>query len=72
MQRENPTDFYPSPVVSQNARPGAIVRLITFIVVLAIASVLFGLFRDRLGEPFLLGLLGVLAMIGVGYPVRDG
>ena len=67
MQRENPTDFYPSPVVSQNARPGAIVRLITFIVVLAIASVLFGLFRDRLGEPFLLGLLGVLAMIGVGY-----
>src|SRR5690606_283502 len=25
------------------------------------------IFRDRLGDPFLLGLLGVLAMIGVGF-----
>jgi two-component system cell cycle sensor histidine kinase/response regulator CckA len=41
--------------------------LILFIIVLAVAAALFGLFRNRLGEPFLLGLLGVLAMIGVGY-----
>ena len=25
------------------------------------------MFRERLGDPFLLGMLGVLAMIGVGY-----
>lgn len=67
MPRELPSDFYPSPVVSQNNRAGAVTRLIIFIIVLAVSAVLFGLFRNRLGEPFLLSLLGILAMIGVGY-----
>ena len=31
------------------------------------AAVLFAIFRERLGDPFLLGMLGVLAMIGVGF-----
>src|SRR5690606_27350416 len=51
----------------QSTRPGAIVRLLTFVVVLILAAVVFVLFRDRLGDPFLLGLLGILAMIGVGF-----
>lgn len=67
MPRDVSGDFYPSPVVTQDSRPGAITRLIIFVVVLAVTAALFGLFRNRLGEPFLLGLLGVLAMIGVGY-----
>ncbi|TGS51614.1 PAS domain-containing protein, partial [Mesorhizobium sp. M1D.F.Ca.ET.183.01.1.1] len=37
------------------------------IVVLTGAAIVFGLFRERLGDPFLLGMLGVLAMIGVGF-----
>ena len=67
MAREPRGDFYPLPIVDQNTRPGAVTRLIVFVVVLTGAAVVFGIFRERLGEPFLLGMLGVLAMIGVGY-----
>ena len=67
MARETRGDFYPIPIVDQNTRPGAVVRLIVFIVVLTGAAIIFGIFRERLGDPFLLGMLGVLAMLGVGY-----
>ena len=67
MAKQTRGDFYPVPIVDQNTRPGAITRLIVFVVVLTGAAIVFGLFRERLGDPFLLGMLGVLAMIGVGY-----
>jgi len=67
MAKETRGDFYPVPIVDQSTRPGAITRLVIFIVVLTVAAIVFGIFRERLGDPFLLGLLGVLAMIGVGY-----
>ena len=56
-----------APIVDQSTRPGAITRLLIFIVVLIFAALVFTIFRDRLGDPFLLGLLGVLAMIGIGF-----
>ena len=67
MAKESGRDFYPAPIIDQNSRPGTIVRLIVFIVVLTGSAVVFSIFRERLGDPFLLGMLGVLAMIGVGY-----
>jgi len=67
MVKDNRGDFYPVPVVDQGTRPGAILRLTIFIVVLTGAAVVFGIFRERLGDPFLLGMLGVLAMTGVGF-----
>ncbi|MBZ9819858.1 cell cycle histidine kinase CckA [Mesorhizobium sp. CA4] len=67
MAKEARGDFYPVPIVDQNTRPGAVTRLIVFIIVLTGAAIVFGLFRERLGDPFLLGMLGVLAMIGVGF-----
>ncbi len=67
MAKETRGDFYPAPIVDQSTRPGAVARLIVFIVVLTGAAIVFGLFRERLGDPFLLGMLGVLAMIGVGF-----
>ena len=67
MAKDNRGDFYPVPVVDQGTRPGAITRLILFILVLTVTAVLFGIFRERLGDPFLLGMLGVLAMTGVGF-----
>jgi two-component system cell cycle sensor histidine kinase/response regulator CckA len=67
MARETRGDFYPAPIVDQNARPGAVVRLGVFIAVLTAAGIVFGIFRERFGDPFLLGMLGVLAMIGVGF-----
>jgi len=67
MARQSGDDLYPAPIVDQAARPGIAVRLLVFIVALATAAIVFTLFQDRLGESFLLGLLGVLAMIGIGY-----
>ncbi len=67
MAKETRGDFYPMPIVDQSARPGVVMRLIIFIVVLTGAAVIFGVFRERFGDPFLLGMLGVLAMIGVGF-----
>ena len=67
MAKDSSSEFYPSPAVDQNQRPGAVTRLIVFIVVLALSAVVFSVFRNRLGDPILLGLLGILAMIGVGY-----
>ncbi len=67
MAKEARGDFYPVPIVDQGMRPGPITRLVVFIVVLTGSAVVFGLFRERLGDPFLLGMLGVLAMIGVGF-----
>jgi two-component system cell cycle sensor histidine kinase/response regulator CckA len=67
MAKEPRSDFYPAPIVDQDMRPGVITRLVVFIVVLTFAAFVFAIFRDRFGEPFLLGMLGVLAMIGVGY-----
>jgi two-component system cell cycle sensor histidine kinase/response regulator CckA len=67
MAKDTRGDFYPVPIVDQHTRPGAVTRLIIFIVVLTGAAIVFGIFQERLGDPFLLGMLGVLAMIGVGY-----
>ena len=67
MARESRTEFYPVPIVDQNMRPGAITRLVVFVIVLTGAAFVFAVFREQLGDPFLLGMLGILAMIGVGF-----
>jgi two-component system cell cycle sensor histidine kinase/response regulator CckA len=67
MAKDTRGNFYPAPIVDQGTRPGAITRLLVFVVVLIGAAAVFGLFRERLGDPFLLGMLGVLAMTGVGF-----
>ncbi len=67
MVKDTRGDFYPVPMVDKGTRPGVITRLVVFMVVLTGAAIIFGIFRDRLGDPFLLGMLGVLAMTGVGF-----
>ncbi|MGC4025743.1 MAG: ATP-binding protein [Mesorhizobium sp.] len=67
MPSDTRTDAYPAPLVDRNGRPSAITRLIILMIVLTGAAVFFSIFRKQLGDPFLLGLLGVLAMIGVGF-----
>lgn len=67
MANDTRTDLQPPPLIDQSGRPSAITRLIILMIVLTGAAILFSIFRNQLGDPFLLGLLGVLAMIGVGY-----
>jgi len=56
-----------SPVVDQTARTGVVLRLTIFVVVLTVAALLFALFQESLGETYLLIVLAILAMIGVGF-----
>ncbi len=67
MAKDTRGEFYPVPAVDKGTRPGAITRLVVFLLVLTGAAIVFGIFRERLGDPFLLGMLGVLAMTGVGF-----
>ncbi|WP_011581077.1 MULTISPECIES: cell cycle histidine kinase CckA [Chelativorans] len=67
MAKQNGTEAETAPIIDQGIRPGILTRLIVFIVVLTGSALVIGLFQDRLGDSFLLGVLGVLAMIGVGY-----
>src|SRR5690606_8335579 len=60
-------EAYPAPIVDHNARPATIARLIALIIILALAALAFSLYREQLGDPLLLGMLGLLAMIGVGF-----
>lgn len=67
MAKDQGREASSTPIVDQNGQPGTVTRLLIFILVLVVAAIGFTVFRNRLGDPFLLGLLGVLAMIGVGY-----
>jgi two-component system cell cycle sensor histidine kinase/response regulator CckA len=67
MAKDARGEFYPVPIVDQNARPTTVTRLVIFIAVLIGAAIVFAFYRERFGDPFLLGMLGVLAMIGVGF-----
>ncbi|MBO6719593.1 MAG: response regulator [Rhizobiaceae bacterium] len=67
MARKSGGDFQTVPIIDEGARLGPVTRLIVFTIVLFGAAVFFALFRDRLGDQFLLGLLGVLAMIGTAF-----
>jgi len=67
MARKTGGAAHQAPIIDQGSRPGPVTRLIVFTIVLALAAVVFALFREHLGDQFLLGLLGVLAMIGTGY-----
>ena len=67
MAKINGGEIDTAPIIDQGARPGVITRLIIFILVLTGSALVFALFQERLGEGFLLGVLGIMAMIGVGY-----
>lgn len=67
MERDYLSNQYPVPVVDRNNQPGAVTRLLILGAVLVSASVVFALLKEKLGDPFLLGMLGILSMIGVFY-----
>ena len=67
MARDKQGEFYPVPVIDKGPGPGPVARLLMFAVALTVAAFAFVVFRDRISEPLLLGFLGLLAMIGVGF-----
>lgn len=70
MARKNQSDSsYPTPVIDRHSKPGTVIRLIVLAVVLVVAAVAFVYLEDRLDPNFGLGLLGILAMVGIFYLV---
>jgi len=65
---DNPNaDLYPTPVIRAGRGPGPAMRMLILGLVLIGTAAFYFIFRDSLGNPFLIGLLGILAMIGVFY-----
>ena len=60
-------DKQPSPVIDREIRPGAATGLLALGVALIAVAAVFVFFRDRLGEAFPLGVLGIFAMVGIFY-----
>ena len=56
-----------TPIVDQNTRLSTLSRLIGFIIAFVICAIALIVFNDVLSHNTLLGLLGLLAMIGVGF-----
>ncbi|MHB2264781.1 cell cycle histidine kinase CckA [Aliihoeflea sp. PC F10.4] len=64
---QNTGEPNPAPIVDQGARLSTLSRLIGFIIALVICAIALIVFNDVLSQTTLLGLLGALAMIGVGF-----
>ncbi|WP_099866653.1 cell cycle histidine kinase CckA [Pararhizobium haloflavum] len=60
---------YPTPIVDRSAQPRRVVRLIVLAAVLIGCAAAFVSFGDRMSPGFVLGLLGVLALIGIFFIV---
>ena len=70
MARKNPSvGGYPTPVIDRHSKPGTVVRLIVLAVVLVVAAIAFVFLEGRVNTNFGLGLLGILAMVGIFYLV---
>src|SRR5690606_29303797 len=67
MAKERGGEVEMSPIIDQGTRPGVVFRLTVFIAVLTASALLFAVFQETLGEAFLMIVLAILAMIGVGY-----
>ncbi|MGH9914458.1 MAG: PAS domain-containing protein, partial [Pyrinomonadaceae bacterium] len=67
MSQETNNDLYPEPIIANTKSTKAALRLVILGVLLVGVSILYFIYRDQLGQQFLLGLLGTLAMTGVFY-----
>ena len=76
MAREPRGDFYPLPIVDQNTRPGAVTRLIIFVVVLTGAAIVFGCHalsrRDCYGHVWADFPATARAVVGDALNIRAG
>jgi len=69
MTEPTPGAAHPVPLVDRSARPRSVSRLIFLALVMICASVIFFLFRERLNNELMLGVLGVFAVVGIFFLV---
>ncbi|WP_075288959.1 cell cycle histidine kinase CckA [Pararhizobium arenae] len=59
------------PIVDRGARPGTVLRIILLAIVLTISAAAFVVFKNQLENEIVLGILGVLAMVGIFFLVSS-
>jgi two-component system cell cycle sensor histidine kinase/response regulator CckA len=69
MTETKPAAGHPAPLVDRSAKPRSVSRLIFLALVMIGASVIFFLFKDKLNNDLMLGVLGVLAVVGIFFLV---
>ncbi|MDF1607439.1 response regulator [Hoeflea sp. YIM 152468] len=69
MTETTPAAGNPAALVDRSAKPRSVSRLIFLALVMIGASVVFFLFKDRLNNEVMLGILGVLAVVGIFFMV---
>ncbi len=67
MAAENQGQTHQAPVIDREIRQGATAGLLALGAALIAVAAVFVFFRDKLGETFLLGVLGIFAMVGIFY-----
>lgn len=58
---------YHAPIVERSSRPGVILRIVLLAIVLTASAGAFILFKNQLENEIVLGILGVLAMVGIFF-----
>lgn len=58
---------YQAPVVESGSRPGVILRIVLLAIVLTASAGAFIVFKNQLDNEIVLGILGVLAMVGIFF-----
>ncbi|MDK1386654.1 response regulator [Sinorhizobium sp. 8-89] len=62
---------YQMPVVDRGVRPGTVLRIILLAIVLTASAAAFVVFKNQLENEIVLGILGVLAMVGIFFLVSS-
>ncbi|MCO5729977.1 cell cycle histidine kinase CckA [Rhizobium sp. SSA_523] len=71
MTKSQPAGSYDAPLVDRGRRGGTVLRLLLLALVLIGVSIAFVVFRNALDNEIVLGVLGVLAMVGIFFIVSS-
>jgi len=69
MSEKTPAAGNPAALVDRSAKSRSVSRLVFLALVMIGASIVFFLFKDRLNNDVMLGILGVLAVVGIFFLV---
>jgi two-component system cell cycle sensor histidine kinase/response regulator CckA len=69
MTKLRQADEYRMPIVDRGTRPGTVLRIVLLAIVLVASAAAFVIFKNQLGNEVVLGILGILAMVGIFFLV---
>ncbi|MCJ8509877.1 response regulator [Rhizobium lemnae] len=71
MTKSQPTGSMDAPLVDRGRRSGTVLRLLVLALILVGVSIAFVIFKEAMNNEFVLGVLGILAMVGIFFIVSS-